>query len=433
MPLVVRWEEFRMKAITIARDYGAGGRELAHRLAEVLGWEVLDREWLHRAAQIAQMPDAELERFDEKAVSMADRFRLRPPHEKYLQGLTEAARSAASQGQVVLVGRGARHLLGEMPEVFHLRLVAPRRWRVQRMARIEGCSEEVALARCVEIDRARALFTRYYFGETATQAAQYDLVANTARVPLEDLASVVAAVVSPASCQPSEPGAGRGASREGSDAPAADRPAERGSASPPGGESAAADRRRVLTLSRELGAGETGLAQTLAERLGMRLYDRELLEHQALQLGVSETELEKIDEQRASIFERFRPGSIHQRYFEALEKIIRELAERGEVILVGRGGNCFLREDSRAFHVRLVAPMPVRLRRVMEYRWVNESVARKLIAESDLQRRRYYETYFEVDWTDPLEYHMTVNSGRLGATAVDLISFAASRHWERGQ
>jgi cytidylate kinase len=90
-----------------------------------------------------------------------------------------------------------------------------------------------------------------------------------------------------------------------------------------------------------------------------------------------------------------------------------------------------LRNDRRAFHVRLVAPLPVRLRRVMEYRWVRESVAKKLVAESDAQRRSFYESYFGVDWASPLEYHVTVNSGRLGPAALDLVSFAAERHWSR--
>ena len=112
-----------MKVITITREYGAGGGEVARRLADALGWELLDRELLHQAAEIEHVPDAELERLDEKAVSMADRFSLHPPHRKYLHGLTEAARQAAERGNVVLVGRGARHLLGEMPDAFHLRLV----------------------------------------------------------------------------------------------------------------------------------------------------------------------------------------------------------------------------------------------------------------------------------------------------------------------
>ncbi len=387
-----------MKAITITREYGAGGGEVSRRLAEALGWQVLDRELLHQAAHLEQMPDEELDRLDEKAVSMADRFRLHPPHQRYLRGLTEAARRAAQQGNVVLVGRGARHLLGEMPEVFHLRLVAPREWRIERMAKLEGWSLDQARARCLEVDRTRELFTRYFFGEAAGQPAQYDLVANTARVSLEEVTRLVSAIVR-------------------SDAAAASRPAQA----------------RVLTLSRELGAGEKGFAAALAERLSLRLYDRELLEQETVRLGIPQAEIEKIDERPAGIFQRFRPGSIYQRYIEALERIIRELADRGDVILVGRGGNCFLRDDPRAFHVRLVAPLPVRLRRVMEYRWVREDVAKKLITESDSQRRSFYESYFGVDWADPLEYHITVNSGRLGPAALDLVAYAAERHWSRSE
>ncbi len=331
---------------------------------------------------------------------MADRFRLHPPHQKYLHGLTEAARQAAERGNVVLVGRVRGTSWARCPTSFHLRLVAPRDWRAERMANLEGWSLDQARARCLEVDRTRELFSRYFFGDAAVQPAQYDLVVNTARVPLEDVACVVAAMVRPGL-------------------------AEAKSGSP------AAARSVVLTLSRELGAGETGFAAALAERLTMHLYDRELLEQEAVRLGVPEAEMEKIDEQPAGIFQRFRPGSIYQRYFEALEQIMRQLAERGDVILVGRGGNCFLRDDPRAFHVRLVAPMPVRLRRVMEYRWVRESVAKKLIAESDAQRRSFYESYFGVDWASPLEYHVTVNSGRLGPAALDLVSFAAERHWSR--
>src|SRR6059058_6159858 len=83
---------------------------------------------------------------------------------------------------------------------------------------------------------------------------------------------------------------------------------------------------RVLTLSRELGAGDTGFAPTLAERLGLEVYDRELLEQEAVHLGVSARDLEKVDEQPAGIFERFRSGSLHERYFEALGKLMHELA-----------------------------------------------------------------------------------------------------------
>ncbi len=384
-----------MKFITISREYGAGGGEVAARLAGALGWDLLDHELLHRAAQLEHLPDAELEAIDEQAVRVADRFRLHPPHQRYLHGLCEAARQAAAQGNAVLVGRGSRHLVADAPGAFHLRLVAPSDWRSRRMGGIDGLPPEQAEARCLQVDRARERFTRYFFGPTACQPCHYDLVVNTGRVSFDAVVNLVAALA------------------RGDLAPGA----------------AGVNGARVLTLSRELGAGETGFAPTLADRLGLRCYDRSLLEQEAVRLGVLEIEVEKIDERPAGIFERFRPGSIHRRYFEILGQLMNELAARGDALLVGRGGSCFLREHPRAFHVRLVAPMPIRVRRVMEYRWLAEAPARKLIADSDDRRRRFYRDYFETDWSDPLGYHITVNSGRLGAVAVNLVARTADRAW----
>ncbi len=53
-----------MNVITVTREYGAGGYDVARRLAEVLGWELLDRQLLHQAAAVEHLPDAELERLD---------------------------------------------------------------------------------------------------------------------------------------------------------------------------------------------------------------------------------------------------------------------------------------------------------------------------------------------------------------------------------
>lgn len=389
-----------MNVITVTRDYGAGGYEVARRVAEALGWELLDRELLHQAAAVEHLPDAELERLDEKTISMADRFRLHPPHERYIHGLTEAARQSAARGNVVLVGRGTGQLLSAAPNVLHLRLVADKEWRARRMAQREDWTYEQALARCTEEDRVRARFTKYFFGVTAFQPDQYDLIVNTGRVPLDEVVACVAALV-------------RG-----------DLAAERADGSTV---------HRVLTLARELGAGDSGFAPTLAARLGLHVYDRDLLEQEAVRLGVPEAELEQIDEKPAGIFERFRPGSLHQRYIEALVQLMTDLASRGNVLLVGRGGSRILREQPRAFHVRLVAALPVRLKRVTEHRWLRQEPAKKLIAESDAQRRRFYADYFGADWSDPLEYHLTVNTGRLGPTTVDLVALVAERFWRPTQ
>ncbi len=184
-----------MRLITISREYRAGGREVAGKLSRALGWDLLDHELLHRAAQLEHLPYAELEAVDEQAISLTDRFRLHPSHQRYIHGLTEAARQAAAQGNVILVGRGTRELVGETPDAFHLWLVALRDWRVRRLAASEGLSSEQAEARCRKLDQTRERFTRFFFGSAATQPWQYDLIVNTGRVPIDQVVDLVVALV----------------------------------------------------------------------------------------------------------------------------------------------------------------------------------------------------------------------------------------------
>jgi cytidylate kinase len=371
---------------------------VAQRLAAALGWELLDRELLHQAAAVEHVPDADLEQLDEQALSLFDRLSWHPPHQRYMHGVTEVVRRAAERGNVVLVGRGARQLLGDRPDALHLRLVAPREWRVQRMAQREGWPHQQALDRCEVIDRTRERFSCYFFGTTGSRPEQYDLVVNTAWVPLDDVVRCVVALA-------------RG---EAAGPPVFFSPSP-----------------WVLTLSRELAAGEEGVVAGLAARLGLRVYDRELLEQEARLLGLTEADLAQLDEQPAGLMQRLRPDSLHQRYFETLARLMNDLARQGNVLLVGRGGSRILREHPWAFHVRLVASPRSRARRIMLQRWVREEQARKLIAQSDARRGRFYEHYFSADWRSPLEYHLTVNGGRLGPAAADLIVLAAGCFWGR--
>jgi len=387
-----------MRLITVSREYGAGGAEVAGRLAEAIGWTLLDRELMHQTAAIEHVPDAEIESLDEQSIGVADRFRLHPRHDRYIHGLKEVVDQAMAQGNVILVGRGTNQLVGNREDAFHLRLVAPRPWRARRMAKLEGCTQEQALARCTEVDRTRDRFNRYFFGEAATQQVHYDLVINTGRVLLDNVVAGVAALVRQQW---------------------------------PSGEVDPSAERRTLTLTGELGTGDSSLAATLAQRLRLSVFDRELLEHEARRLGVSLAELERVDEQPAGIFQRFRPGSLHQRCFETLGQLMKELSAQGDTLLVGRGGSRFLEDDPQAFHLRLVADMQVRLRRIMEHRWLAEDAARALMAQTDLQRGLFYQGFFGVDWTNPLGYHMTVNTGRLRPQGVNLITLLAQQHWAR--
>jgi cytidylate kinase len=389
-----------MNVITVSREYGAGGGELAQRLAERLGWELLDRELLQQAAAVEGMPDAEIEAMDEKTVGLVDRFRLHPPHERYMSGLRRAAQAAAARGKVVLVGRGSRFLVGDSSDVLRIRLVAPLAWRAERVARLFSWQPEEAMARCSDVDRSRSRFMRYFYGEAAARSASYDLVVNTGSVSLPDLAELVAGLV------------------QGEESPTWAGPASG---------------RRVLTVSREMAAGDAAIIPALAARLGLRVYDREFFEEEARRLGVTENEMHRIDEHPASAKDRKGTGSLRHRYLEVLRQLIGELAGQGGILFVGRGASGFLHDDSRAFHVRIIACMAGRLRKVMEHHWLREEPARKLLDDSDEPRRRFYQDAFGRELGCPLEYHLTVNAGRLGTRTVDLIARAAEQHWTQAE
>lgn len=393
-----------MNAITISRDYGAGGAEVAAKLAAALGWELLDRELLHQAAALEHLPDAELERLDEHEIGLLDRFRLHPPHERYIHGLKEAALQAAARGNVVLVGRGVRELIGDAPNAMHLRLVAPRSWRAARMAFKEHWPEGEAEARIAAVDKTRERFQNYFFGAAAAEAARFDFIVNTARVPLDH---VVAATVSLLRA-PTTP---------------------EGKTHSPLTTHHAPTGRRLVTLSRELGAWATEFAPRLARDLGLHVYDRELVEEESRRIGVSETQLRAMDEHAVSVVQRLMPGSLYHQYVDAMGPVMREVAKRGPALIVGRGGNRLLRDDPTAFHVRLIATHDFRVRRVMQYHWMRESPARDMLTADDAVRTRFFQHCFGAHWADPLEYHLVLNTGRLGESSVAVAADLARRHW----
>src|SRR5262249_31868503 len=246
-----------------------------------------------------------------------------PPHERYMHGLTEAVNRAVDRGNVVLVGRGTRHLVGDAPDALHIHLMAPQEWRVQRMATREGWPPAEALARCTAEERMRQRFMLYFFGEAVPQPANYHLIVNTSRIPLADVVDLVAALAR-------------------NDWPATH---------------AASPAQRVLTLARELGAGDKSLAPALGIRLGLRVYDRELLEQEAARIGVPETQLAQVDERKSGLFRRLRTSGLEARHFEGLRLLMQELADRGEALLVGRGGSRFLRDHPPALNGRVLAPL----------------------------------------------------------------------------
>jgi cytidylate kinase len=180
----------------------------------------------------------------------------------------------------------------------------------------------------------------------------------------------------------------------------------------------------IITISRQIGAGETTIAPALAERLGWKVADYSILNREAEITGISIPHAVHWDEHDPTFVERIHgQGPEFAAFLQTSRQVMQELASQGNMVIVGRGGNLLLRGRPDAIHVRLIADMPFRLKRVMEVRWVTEEVARLLIQKFDKNQALYYRHIFRTDCADPMHYDMVLRTDLLGIErVVDIIA-----------
>lgn len=198
--------------ITISREFGAGGSELATAINERLGWPILDHALVDRVANRLRLDPRTVEQMDEHPPTLFSRVAaallIAPVESPMMLDTTEimspdavaeaasaAIREAANDPPVIIVGHGAQLLLGNRPGTLHLRLVAPPESRVERICRRGGCDERTALADIHKVDDARVAYVRRYQHHDVRDPLLYDCVINTGRVTVEEAADMVSALV----------------------------------------------------------------------------------------------------------------------------------------------------------------------------------------------------------------------------------------------
>jgi len=111
-----------------------------------------------------------------------------------------------------------------------------------------------------------------------------------------------------------------------------------------------------------------------------------------------------------------------RQYIETMKSLILELADRGSVVIVGRGAQALLADRANAVHVRVVCDQAERIRRIAERDAMETSAAAERVRDSDVQREAWHQKYFSIDYRSPYLYHLVVNSGKLSdAHAAELI------------
>jgi len=184
-----------IRIVTIEREYGCGGGEIAQGVARQLGWKLWDQLLTEEIARLAQCPEEVVrdreERTDPLYARLFKSF-LRGSYEGSLNAhrlgvvdsesilkLTErVVKNVSRAGSCVIVGRGAQHFLRDRPDALRLFLYAPREAKVRRLA-AGGMSKEEAEQLVDTVDRERADFIRTYFHVDLPDRTVYHALINT--------------------------------------------------------------------------------------------------------------------------------------------------------------------------------------------------------------------------------------------------------------
>jgi cytidylate kinase len=201
-----------MRAVTISREYGSGGGEIAARLARLLGWQLIDHEVVVRVAEKLHVSEEEVEEHDERLEGLASRIfkSLRIGHptmpvtvdippsmdsHAFYEARCQIIEGAVASGQVVIVGRGAQAYLSKRRDVLHVRIVAPFALRLAYVMIREGLDREAAHARIMKKDQERARYLETFYHQHPGDPHLYDLVLNTGIIDLDSAAEVIAIVL----------------------------------------------------------------------------------------------------------------------------------------------------------------------------------------------------------------------------------------------
>lgn len=204
----------QMRAVTISREYGSGGGEIARRLAERLNWQLVDYQVVTLLAQRMGVSIREAEAYDERAGSFVERLlssmrSIEPamlvstpsetlglqPEEFYQRALRQVVTAAARERHTVIVGRGSQVVLEARRDVLHVRVVAPLEKRIDYVMQREGLNRDEARSRVQGKDRDRHRYLQAEYQRDNADPHLYDLICNTGVIDLDHVVELICAAL----------------------------------------------------------------------------------------------------------------------------------------------------------------------------------------------------------------------------------------------
>lgn len=185
------------------------------------------------------------------------------------------------------------------------------------------------------------------------------------------------------------------------------------------------EKKFVITITNQFASTGRVIARRLSQLLGVACYNEYIVQETAKALNLPEEVVDHSEERsKRQVADSFFPTLFHShgsrtndtqnRIFETQERIIRELAEQGNCIIVGRCSDFVLEECPNAIHVYIYAPYADRVRHCMSWKNIDEEAARRMIAEQDEARISYHMNYTGYAPDDKGHKDLLINASLLG-------------------
>lgn len=180
--------------------------------------------------------------------------------------------------------------------------------------------------------------------------------------------------------------------------------------------------KRIITISREFGSGGRFIGEEVAKKLGIAYYDKEMIGQIAEQAGLSSEYVRENAElsPKKGWFAYAFSGrditgkSVEDMVYEAQRKVIMEIAEKENCVIIGRNADFILKDRKDVLNVFIHGSIPKKVRRICSLYNVTEVDAIKMINDIDKRRRTNYNFYTEQKWGMAENYTMSLNSSVLG-------------------
>lgn len=166
-----------MAIITVSRQANSYGDEIAKRVAEVLGYDFIDKQMIGQALAHLGLSTEQMDRFDEKKPSIWDALAIQK--NKFLCLMKAVIYDFAEKDHTVILGRGSQCLLQDLPGTLHVRIVAPFKVRLRRLVEQDEHDEKSADRMLRKGDRDSSGYIRSFFNADWNDPDYYDLLVNT--------------------------------------------------------------------------------------------------------------------------------------------------------------------------------------------------------------------------------------------------------------